>query len=344
MGSVASVVHVSAITVQIDGGPTVTVRLIGVEPPQAADPTATPPCFRAEAAARTAEFLPPGTAVGLEREIQDQDGAGRVLAYVWPADGRPMVNEQLIAGEGEAEDIARREAARLRSAERRFREETEALRREGVVDRGKRQLSAQQRRLEDAVRRRVEHGLELAGQRYLPEGTELRKQASKAADVIDGARAPLADWKNQRESLRTQLRDQIAQAKTDPELQEALRDDPTALDGIDEELDKALAVPDAWVERADKEAQRWSDRLRTPDTWRDRDRRLSVDRVVDGLEQLDRLRQRGRELAEARRKEQRKDERNESRRNTRRRERKASPRDDSSDARQRRREQASSTD
>lgn len=252
--------------------------------------------------------------------------------------------ERAAARKSEAEDTARREAARLRAAERRLREETEALRREGVVDRGKRQLSAQQRRLEDAARRRLEHGLELAEQRYLPEGTELRQRASKAADVIDRARAPLADWKNQREGLRTQLRDQIAQAKTDPELQEALRDDPTALDGIDEELDKALAVPDAWAERIDTEAQRWSDRLRSPDTWRDRDRKLTVDRVVDGIEQLDRLRQLGRERAEAQRKDQRKDERSESRRAARRRERKASIGDDSSDARGRRRERASSTD
>jgi micrococcal nuclease len=97
MGSVVSVVDAGTITVRLDGGPTVTVRLIGIEPPQAADPTAPPPCFGVEAAARTAELLPPGTAVGLEREVQDQDGGGRVLAYVWPTDGRPMVNEQLIA-------------------------------------------------------------------------------------------------------------------------------------------------------------------------------------------------------------------------------------------------------
>jgi micrococcal nuclease len=97
MGTVASVEDVGTIKVQLDGGPTVTVRLIGIETPQANDPAAPIPCFSDEAAARTAELLPPGTTVGLEREIQDQDGAGRVLAYVWPADGRPMVNEQLIA-------------------------------------------------------------------------------------------------------------------------------------------------------------------------------------------------------------------------------------------------------
>lgn len=267
------------------------------------------------------------------------------------ADGRDAERERLRLGAPpstaaeraaarriEADDIARRESARLRAAERRFRDETEALRREGLADRGKRQLSAQQRRLEDAARRRLEHGLELAEQRYLPEGAELRQQASKAADAIDKARAPLADWKNQRQSLRTQLSDQIAQAKTDPELQEALRDDPTALDGIDEELDKALAIPDAWVERADNEAQKWSERLRSPDTWGDRDRRLTVDRVVDGIEQLERLRQAGRERAEDQRKDQRKDDRKddrkESRRDARRRERKAA-RDDSDDGRRR---------
>lgn len=273
-------------------------------------------------------------------------GAGRDAARERLRLGGPpgTAAERAAARKGEAEDAARREEARLRAAERRFVEEREALRRQELLDRGRRQLSAQERRLEDAARRRVQHGLELAEQRYLPEGTELRERARGLADGIDRARAPLADWKNQREGMRAQLREQLAQAKTDPELQEALRDDPTALDGIDEELDRALAVPDAWAERIDAQAQRWSDRLRTPETWQGRDRRLSVDRVVDGVEQLDRLRQLGRERAEARRKEQRKDERSESRRDARRRERKAAARDDSSDARDRRRTQASSTD
>lgn len=252
--------------------------------------------------------------------------------------------ERTAARKQEAEDAARRQAAQLRAAERRWYEEKEALRRQGLLDRGRRQLSAQQRRLEDAARRRVQHGLEQAEQRYLPEGTELRKRKRELADAIDHARAPLADWKGQRAGLRDQLRAELEKAKADPELQEALRDDPTALDGIDEELDRALAVPDAWVERIDAQAQRWSDRLRTPDTWGDRDRRLSVDRVVDGIEQIDRLRQLGRELAESRRKEQRKDERAESRREGRRRERKATSDDGAGEGRGRRRARASNTD
>jgi micrococcal nuclease len=97
MGTVVSILDVTTITVHLDGGPIVTVRLIGLGQPETTSPSASAPCFGPEAAARATELLPPGTAVGLEREIQDQDGNGRILAYVWPADGRPMVNEQLIA-------------------------------------------------------------------------------------------------------------------------------------------------------------------------------------------------------------------------------------------------------
>jgi hypothetical protein len=60
-----------------------------------------------------AELPSPGIAIGRERE--NQDGAGRVVAYVWPADGRPMVNEQLIA-EGYAR--ARNSSPNVKYAER----------------------------------------------------------------------------------------------------------------------------------------------------------------------------------------------------------------------------------
>lgn len=259
--------------------------------------------------------------------------------------------ERAAARMNEARDAARREAARAKAAERRVADEAETLRRQSLIDRGRQRLLAQQERLEEAARRRVQHGLEQAEQRYLPKrGVDgLRRDA---ADAIDRAREPLRQWQGQREQIDTQLRDALDKAKNDPKLQEALRDDPTALDGLDgigDDLDEALALPDAWVEKADARAQQWSDRLRSGVTWGDRDRRLSVEGVRDGLERLDRLRQARRQNERRTRREdedeaRKKDQRAESRRDARRRERRRDRDDSSTDARDRRREQASSTD
>jgi hypothetical protein len=274
-------------------------------------------------------------------------GAGNDAARERLRVGGPpsTATERAAVRMGEARDAARRETARQRAAERRTLDDGEALRRQSLLDRGRRRLLAQQQRLEDAARRRVQHGFELAEQRYLPKGG-IDDLGRDAADVIDRGRAPLREWKTQREQLQGQLREQLAKAKQDPELQEALRDDPTALDDLDqldEDLDEALALPDAWVERIDAQAQQWSDRLRSGVTWGDRDRRLSVDTVTDGLERLARRRQGKREEAQA---TQRKEQRAESRRDARRRERKhaADHEDASNDARTRRRERTSDRD
>ena len=96
-GTVVSIITSGAIEVQIPSGPVVTVRLLGVDAPDSRSQSQSVPCFEPEASARTAELLPVGATVGLERDIQDSDQYGRIPAYVWPGDGKPMVNEQLIA-------------------------------------------------------------------------------------------------------------------------------------------------------------------------------------------------------------------------------------------------------
>lgn len=251
-----------------------------------------------------------------------------------PSPGRDPAREQLRLGAppataaeraaaraGELEDVARRELARQRAAGRRQDEDREVQRRQSLVDRGRRQLLAQQQRVLAAERRRVQHRLELAEQRFLGAAgdvtTSRRELGRRAADVVDQARAPLRGWESQREQMQAQLREQLAKAKQDPELQQELRDDPTALDDLDDlgdDLDEALAVPDAWVERIDAQAQQWSDRLRMGDTWGDRDRRMSVDRVSDGLAELERRRAR----MQAERKAERTEDRAEARRRERR--------------------------
>jgi micrococcal nuclease len=94
--TVVSIINGGTIQVQIESGPIVTVRLLGVDAPDTRSPGQTVQCFEAEATAKVAELLPIGSAVGLERDIQDSDQYGRIPAYVWPVDDEPMVNERLI--------------------------------------------------------------------------------------------------------------------------------------------------------------------------------------------------------------------------------------------------------
>jgi hypothetical protein len=299
----------------------------------------------------------PGLAELLRQRGELEQRMASLLGGQTPGTGNDAVRERLRVGappataaeraaarQSEAQDTTRRELTRQRAAQRREHEDGEAQRRQHLLDRGRRRLLAQQQRLLDAERRRGQHQLELAEQRYIAPERDgaARHPGHDLADVVDRARTPLREWKTQREQLQGQLREQLAKAKQDPQLQEALRDDPTALDdldALDDDLDEALALPDAWVERIDAEAQRWSDRLRMADTWGDRDRRLSVDGVLEGLEQLDRLRQRKREGAQG----ERKQERAEGRADTRQRERAdAASRDD--DRRRERQDRASRDD
>jgi micrococcal nuclease len=78
------------------GNTTETVRLLGVDTPETKHPTKPVECFGAEASARTAALLPPGTEVRLERDLEPRDQYGRLLAYVHLDDGT-LVNLVLVA-------------------------------------------------------------------------------------------------------------------------------------------------------------------------------------------------------------------------------------------------------
>jgi micrococcal nuclease len=95
--TVTSVVDGDTISVQPQGGSILTVRLIGIDTPETKHPSKPVQCYGAEASAKTAELLPPGTWVLLGRDVQELDQYGRLLAYVWRPDGMLMVNEQLVA-------------------------------------------------------------------------------------------------------------------------------------------------------------------------------------------------------------------------------------------------------
>jgi micrococcal nuclease len=99
-GVIADVVDGDTVVIVV-GGRDERVRLIGIDTPEVHVEEGPPECFGREASAFTAELLPPGTAVRLERDVVGRDDYGRLLAYVYisgapgPADD-VMVNEAIV--------------------------------------------------------------------------------------------------------------------------------------------------------------------------------------------------------------------------------------------------------
>jgi micrococcal nuclease len=100
----ATVVHpVDGDTVVVDiDGREEAVRFIGIDTPESVARDRPVECYGPEAKARTAELLPEGTVVRLERDVEARDKYDRLLAYVIrDADG-VLVN-LLLVEEGYAE-------------------------------------------------------------------------------------------------------------------------------------------------------------------------------------------------------------------------------------------------
>ena len=80
------------------GGRTERVRLLGIDTPETKDPRRPVQCFGKEASDHTAELLPKGTVVRLERDVEARDRYGRLLAYVFRAGDGLFVNLDLVSG------------------------------------------------------------------------------------------------------------------------------------------------------------------------------------------------------------------------------------------------------
>jgi micrococcal nuclease len=98
--TVTRVVDGDTVAVRI-AGRTEKVRLIGIDTPESVKPNTPVQCFAREASARTKALLPSGTAVRLERDVEQRDRYGRLLAYVYRASDGLFVNLTL-AREGYA--------------------------------------------------------------------------------------------------------------------------------------------------------------------------------------------------------------------------------------------------
>lgn len=84
-------------TIDVDFGGTVErVRLIGIDTPETKKPNTPIECWGPEASAFTAELLPTGTAIRIERDIVGRDDYGRLLGYVYRASDGLFVNLEIV--------------------------------------------------------------------------------------------------------------------------------------------------------------------------------------------------------------------------------------------------------
>ena len=95
--TVVNVVDGDTVELQFPGREPEVVRLLGIDTPETVHPDRPVECFGPEASARAAELLPSGSQVFVQRDAEARDRYGRLLAYLWTADGT-FVNAELVAG------------------------------------------------------------------------------------------------------------------------------------------------------------------------------------------------------------------------------------------------------
>lgn len=87
------------IEVVFPDGETETVRLTGIDAPETGANNTTKQCYGAESTQHLRSLLPLGTTVWLERDVSDRDQYGRLVRFVWIAEGDSglLVNHQMLA-------------------------------------------------------------------------------------------------------------------------------------------------------------------------------------------------------------------------------------------------------
>jgi micrococcal nuclease len=72
------------------------VRLIGIDTPETKRPDTPIECFGKKASAAIAALLPPGTLIHLERDVEERDRYGRLLAYIFRSSDGLFINHELV--------------------------------------------------------------------------------------------------------------------------------------------------------------------------------------------------------------------------------------------------------
>jgi micrococcal nuclease len=71
-------------------------RLIGIDTPETKKPNTAVECFGKRASAAMASLLPVGTAVHIERDVEERDRYGRLLAYIFRSADGLFVNQEMV--------------------------------------------------------------------------------------------------------------------------------------------------------------------------------------------------------------------------------------------------------
>lgn len=77
-------------------GRRVTTRLIGIDTPETKKPNSPVECQGPEATEFLRQLVPPGTPVGLQRDVEGRDHFDRLLAYVFRVSDGLFVNREII--------------------------------------------------------------------------------------------------------------------------------------------------------------------------------------------------------------------------------------------------------
>lgn len=93
-GTVTRVIDGDTIVVDLNGRDE-RVRLIGIDTPETVSPTKPVQCYGPQASQHTKALLPHGTRVRLERDVDERDVYGRLLAYVYRGSDDLFVNLEL---------------------------------------------------------------------------------------------------------------------------------------------------------------------------------------------------------------------------------------------------------
>ena len=72
------------------------IRLIGIDTPETKRPDTPVECFGREASSALAALIPIGTAVLIERDVEERDRYGRLLGYVFRASDGLFVNHEMV--------------------------------------------------------------------------------------------------------------------------------------------------------------------------------------------------------------------------------------------------------
>jgi micrococcal nuclease len=72
------------------------IRLIGIDTPETKRPNTPVECFGKEASSALAALIPVGTAVLIERDVEERDRYGRLLGYVFRASDGLFVNHEMV--------------------------------------------------------------------------------------------------------------------------------------------------------------------------------------------------------------------------------------------------------